>query len=71
MCGFSGIYALEHPIGIDPIVLREMTDTIRHRGPDDEGYLLLNTANNNQFNAYREIRLSVGIIFFCFFRSFG
>lgn len=29
--------------------------------------LLSNTSNNTQFNAYREIRLSVGIIFFAVF----
>ncbi|MCU0428740.1 MAG: asparagine synthase (glutamine-hydrolyzing) [Cytophagaceae bacterium] len=39
MCGISGIL---HPNGSDTLELfiRAMNDAIRHRGPDDEGYLL-------------------------------
>ena len=39
MCGISGYLDLEH--GVDAPLLRQMTDVIRHRGPDDEGYALV------------------------------
>jgi len=37
MCGIAGIVA---PSGVSPVALRTMANSIRHRGPDDEGYLL-------------------------------
>lgn len=40
MCGFVGI--IESPgKAVDPYQLRTMTRLLTHRGPDDEGYLLL------------------------------
>lgn len=39
MCGISGYLDLEH--GVNTRVLRQMTDVIRYRGPDDEGYALI------------------------------
>jgi asparagine synthase (glutamine-hydrolysing) len=38
MCGIAGIYNYEscEPVSVD--VLKKMADSIRHRGPDDEGY---------------------------------
>lgn len=43
MCGIFGIWQREgNPL--DPCVLWRATETIRHRGPDDEGYLLVNDA---------------------------
>ena len=36
MCGFTGFVSRSAPP--DPGALRAMGDTIRHRGPDDEGY---------------------------------
>ena len=39
MCGVSGFIDFEY--GVTPKVLENMTNTIRHRGPDDEGYALL------------------------------
>src|SRR5512133_664197 len=42
MCGISGIYHLDRK-PVDTAVLRRMTEVIRHRGPDDEGFLLINT----------------------------
>ncbi len=37
MCGIVGVYNLNgEPVALDG--LRRMADTIRHRGPDDEGY---------------------------------
>jgi asparagine synthase (glutamine-hydrolysing) len=46
MCGISGIYCLDgHPIDIKGLMLS--TETLHHRGPDDDGYLLLNTKTKN------------------------
>lgn len=39
MCGISGYLNLSD--GVDTHVLQAMTDVIRHRGPDDEGYVLI------------------------------
>ncbi len=39
MCGISGILNL-NKAAIDVALLSEMTYKVRHRGPDDEGYLL-------------------------------
>ena len=42
MCGIFGIWNLDQrPIDITGV--RRATDAIRHRGPDDEGYLLVDT----------------------------
>lgn len=46
MCGIAGIFNLnQKPIDQDRLVA--MTKIIRHRGPDDEGYLLINTSSKN------------------------
>src|SRR2546422_3110805 len=37
MCGLSGFVSLNHRPA-DEAVVRRMTATLRHRGPDDEGY---------------------------------
>jgi asparagine synthase (glutamine-hydrolysing) len=42
MCGIAGIYHLDHN-PVDTGVFRRMTGVIRHRGPDDEGFFLVNT----------------------------
>lgn len=43
MCGIFGIWNLDgRPI--DPGAVKLGNDAIRHRGPDDEGYLLVNTS---------------------------
>jgi len=43
MCGLAGIFNLDGT-SIDSQDLLKMTRVIRHRGPDDEGYLLIQTA---------------------------
>jgi len=44
MCGIFGLWNLDQrPIDIAGV--RRATDAIRHRGPDDEGYLLVDTRN--------------------------
>jgi asparagine synthase (glutamine-hydrolysing) len=38
MCGICGIYHLEQDHRVDEAVLKRMARTMRHRGPDDEGF---------------------------------
>jgi asparagine synthase (glutamine-hydrolysing) len=40
MCGIAGFWDVAHRLGADPgaAMLRRMTRSIRHRGPDDEGF---------------------------------
>lgn len=45
MCGISGIYHLNGK-AVETRQLLEMTNLIRHRGPDDEGFCLIETSNN-------------------------
>ncbi len=46
MCGITGYLNFNRTaIGID--VLRRMSDSLKHRGPDDEGYVLLNMQKAN------------------------
>lgn len=42
MCGITGIFSLDGA-AIDTGLMERMTEVIKHRGPDDEGYLLVNT----------------------------
>ena len=37
MCGFAGVVRTDRG-GVEPAVLERMADSIRHRGPDDEGF---------------------------------
>ena len=39
MCGIAGFFNL-NGAPADPAVLRRMTDVQRHRGPDDQGFVL-------------------------------
>lgn len=42
MCGITGIYNLNNePVNVE--TLEKMTTVLKHRGPDDEGYLFANT----------------------------
>lgn len=40
MCGITGYIHLNRGRQIDPAVLKNMTDVIHHRGPDDEGFYI-------------------------------
>ncbi|MCF8245306.1 MAG: asparagine synthase (glutamine-hydrolyzing) [Saprospiraceae bacterium] len=40
MCGISGILHFDTHRNVDETALREMTDSMVHRGPDDEGFYL-------------------------------
>ncbi len=44
MCGIFGLWHTDCQ-ALDLRKLQQATDSIRHRGPDDEGYLLVNTQN--------------------------
>lgn len=41
MCGISGIINLNGSVQDIPVHIRNMTDALRHRGPDGEGFLFL------------------------------
>ncbi|MGA7160620.1 MAG: asparagine synthase (glutamine-hydrolyzing) [Bacteroidota bacterium] len=45
MCGITGILS-QQGSRVDPALLLRMTNSIRHRGPDDEGYLLVDMASD-------------------------
>ncbi|MDZ4122298.1 MAG: asparagine synthetase B, partial [Candidatus Cloacimonadaceae bacterium] len=50
MCGFAGIVHTRCKNGghfVDQALLHRMTGLIKHRGPDDEGYLLLQKASGD------------------------
>jgi asparagine synthase (glutamine-hydrolysing) len=36
MCGIAGLFHCDHPL--DAQLIKEMTDSVTHRGPDDEGF---------------------------------
>lgn len=46
MCGICGILKHSQSDIHLPLVIKSMTDSIRHRGPDDEGYVLFNLESN-------------------------
>ena len=41
MCGIAGIYSQKHPL--ERSWITSMTNAMKHRGPDDEGYLAVET----------------------------
>lgn len=47
MCGIAGIYCKDRPVP-SPFV-KLMTDAIRHRGPDDEGFLAVNVTTGQKW----------------------
>jgi len=46
MCGIAGIYSFNENVQL--VMIKRMTDSLRHRGPDDEGYLAVN-AESGEF----------------------
>jgi len=40
MCGICGIYNFKTEEPVSPCLLKDMTDTLIHRGPDDEGFYI-------------------------------
>lgn len=53
MCGLGGLIYFDRGREIDKTILKKMADSIRHRGPDDEGFYI----NQNVGLAFR--RLSI------------
>ncbi len=53
MCGFTGILKLDRS-SVDPRLLERMNTSLRHRGPDDEGYLFLNSEKDLIKNCFGE-----------------
>lgn len=43
MCGITGYLDLNQ--GVDIRTLTSMTNVVKHRGPDDEGYMLFDDKN--------------------------
>jgi asparagine synthase (glutamine-hydrolysing) len=43
MCGITGIYTFKEPL--DPNCIKRMTESLRHRGPDDEGFLAVDSTS--------------------------
>ncbi len=43
MCGIAGVYSFGG--SVDPHIIRRMTDFLRHRGPDDEGFLAVDSTS--------------------------
>ncbi|GAL83000.1 asparagine synthase [Sporocytophaga myxococcoides] len=41
MCGIAGIIKLSSDISLPNTVIKKMTDSISHRGPDDEGFVTI------------------------------
>ena len=58
MCGISGIYNLNNE-PVSRSLLKDMTDVLLHRGPDDEGYILLNSGDGSSDIAFGHRRLSI------------
>jgi len=46
MCGIAGGIWLHNAPGLSRDVLKTMTDAIAHRGPDDQGHLIIHPKNN-------------------------
>ena len=44
MCGITGVYSFKGPI--NPDFIKRMTDSLRHRGPDDEGFLAVDSTSS-------------------------
>lgn len=51
MCGITGILALDKDQAADTHLLAQMTELIRHRGPDDAGYLCVRDSAVSSYSA--------------------
>ena len=47
MCGIAGIYNINGGSRIPSFVLKRMINIMRHRGPDDEGFVFIDNVKNN------------------------
>ncbi|MBI4835411.1 MAG: asparagine synthase (glutamine-hydrolyzing) [Planctomycetes bacterium] len=66
MCGIAGIVSLNNK-PVDAEALGRMTDIVRHRGPDGEGFLLFGSSGNriidksSDLSVYKNTSWSVGL----------
>jgi asparagine synthase (glutamine-hydrolysing) len=51
MCGIAGIVATRSD-AVDPVVLRQMTERLAHRGPDGEGFMLASGSSERLEHAF-------------------
>ncbi len=58
MCGIAGIYNLDGA-PVDKRLLIAMTEIVRHRGPDDEGYLMIDTVSGKTLSCYHQDTIAV------------
>jgi asparagine synthase (glutamine-hydrolysing) len=50
MCGITAIFGIQKPI--NALLIKKMTNLLRHRGPDDEGFVVFQEKNlDNRFSA--------------------
>ncbi|MFN2492464.1 MAG: asparagine synthase (glutamine-hydrolyzing) [Pyrinomonadaceae bacterium] len=62
MCGIFGLWQFGDN-SVDANVVREATTRLRHRGPDDEGYLFVNTRTNcKMLYGGRDTRLELNLL---------
>ena len=54
MCGIAGIY---DPLGIDLNTIINISKVLRHRGPDDEGFLLM---DSDDMTTQHEVMIQYG-----------
>ncbi|HEY1871355.1 MAG TPA: asparagine synthetase B, partial [Chitinophagaceae bacterium] len=59
MCGITGLVYFDKEKEVKPDVLKKMSDSIYHRGPDDEGFYIQNNAGLG-FRRLSIIDLSLG-----------
>jgi len=52
MCGIAGIISLDRSLGAD--LIKKMNQSLRHRGPDDEGYIGIDIASKTLYNLYSD-----------------
>ena len=45
MCAISGLLSFRAPLS--PTLIGDLTSTLQHRGPDDEGYIAADTQQEN------------------------
>jgi asparagine synthase (glutamine-hydrolysing) len=58
MCGIAGLVSLE---GVNPVDLQNMSVILQHRGPDDEGFLILNNNRAQYFKGKDTISELAGL----------
>lgn len=52
MCGIAGIISVNSPLEVE--LINKMTQSLRHRGPDDEGFLGLDLKSKTIYNLYSQ-----------------